>query len=147
MSQEHANKARAWEVLDAAFNRGELDALETQFTYDARIHDPGVEFHGPAELRRALVGLRTTFPDFHVSVEDMFGEGDRVAIRYRGRGTHSAEFLGVPATGRRIDYTGILIVRLFAGKIAEFWAQPDQLGVLTQLGAYVRHSHTLGDAT
>ena len=129
-------------VLEDAFNHGKLEALDRGFTPDAVIHDPGLELRAPAELRQGLVRLRIAFPDFHFTVEDQFATGDRVAIRYRGQGTHHDEFLGVPATGQRIDYTGIIILRLQDGRIAEFWAQPDQLGVLKQLGARVSAGST-----
>jgi steroid delta-isomerase-like uncharacterized protein len=127
------NKAFVTAVLDAAFNRGDLDVVDRHFSADAAIHDPGLEMGGPADLRRGLAGLRTVFPDFHFSIEDVLAERDRVAIRYRGSGTHCADFLGVSPSGRWVDYTGIVILRLEQGKIAEFWAQPDQLGVLKQI--------------
>ncbi len=121
--------------LEDAFNRGNLDAIDGAFAPDVVIHDPGLELRGRAELRQGIDRLRVAFPDFHFTVEDLFADGDQVAIRYRGAGTHRAEFLGVPATSRRIDYRGIIIVRLEGGQIAEVWAQPDQLGILQQLGA------------
>lgn len=62
-------------------------------------------------------------------------EGDLVASRYRGEGTHLGEWRGLPATGRRFSYTGILIHRLEGGRIAEFWGQSDSLGLFRQLGA------------
>jgi steroid delta-isomerase-like uncharacterized protein len=124
-------------ILEQAFNHGDLSAIDDGFTPDALIHDPGLELHGPGELRRGLEGLRQVFPDFHFTVLDTLAQDDKVAVRYRGEGTHRAEFLGVPATGRRVDYTGIVWVRLEEDRIAEFWAQPDQLGVLKQLGASV----------
>jgi SnoaL-like polyketide cyclase/Divalent cation transporter len=55
------------------------------------------------------------FPDFQFSILDQLAEGDRIAIRFRGLGTHRAEFLeflGVPASGRRIDYTGLPVLPL-----------------------------------
>lgn len=129
------NKAFVCAILDATFNRGDLDLVEQHFAADVRIVDPGFELRGPSELRNGIASLRRAFPDYHFSVEDILAENDRVALRYRGTGTHAAEFLGVPATGRRIDYTGIAILRLHDGKIAHFWAQPDQLGLLSQLRA------------
>lgn len=126
-------------TLEAAFNDGNVAALEAGLCPEAIFHDPGKDFHGPAELWRGLQGLRSAFPDFHFSVLDQLACGDRVVIRYRGQGTQHGEFLGVPASGRRIDYSGLLLVRLDAAaaaeRIAEVWAYPDQLGVLTQLGA------------
>jgi predicted ester cyclase len=78
------------------------------------------------------------FPDFLFTVEDQLGEGDLVAIRYRGEGTHRAGFLGVAATGKRVSYTGMVMLRLQHGKIAEMWANPDQLGLQKQLGGVAR---------
>jgi steroid delta-isomerase-like uncharacterized protein len=123
-------------ILEEAFNHGHLDVVDEGFAPDAVIHDPGLEYRGTAELRRGLDRLRTAFPDFHFTVEDLFAGGDKIAVRYRGEGTHRGVFLGIPATGRRISYTGILIVRLQDGLIAEFWAQPDLIGILRQLGAF-----------
>jgi steroid delta-isomerase-like uncharacterized protein len=124
-------------VLDAAFNHGDYSLIDESFVPDALLHDPGHEMRGTAELRAGLTMLRRAFPDFHFTVEDQMADGDKVILRYRGQGTHRGDFKGVPPTGRRIDYTGILIVRLEAGCIAEFWAQPDQLTRLQQLGARV----------
>ena len=79
--------------------------------------------------------LRTTFPDIDVSVDDLIAEGDRVVIRWTGTGTHSGEFMGVPATGVKISVTGIAIDRIEGGKIVEHWEQFDTLGMMQQLGA------------
>ncbi|MBV8714675.1 MAG: ester cyclase [Chloroflexi bacterium] len=128
-----SQKAFVCDVLDRAFNNGDLGAIDATFSADARIHDPGLELRGPAELRKGLSALRTVFPDFQFSVEDALVDDDRVAIRYRATGTHRATFLGIPPTGRRIEYTGIVILRLALDKVVEFWAQPDQLGILKQL--------------
>ncbi len=133
---EH-NKRRALDILERMFNQRELSILDEGFTPDAGIHDPGMDFRGPAELRGGLEALLVAFPDFHFSVLEQLAEDDRVMIRYRGQGTQHAEFLGFAANGRAIDYTGIVLVRLEGQRIAEFWAQPDQLGLLKQLGAQV----------
>jgi predicted ester cyclase len=54
--------------------------------------------------------------------------GDRVAIRWSAGGVHAGNLLGVPATGRRVDITGIDIFRVKDGKLAEMWQNWDQLG-------------------
>lgn len=134
--EQHKSLVRA--ALEATFGRGDLHALDECFTPSVTLHEPGREpMHGRDELRRGLTGLRTAFPDFRFSIQDQVAEDGRVAIRYVGQGTQQGEFLGIPATGREIRYTGMLMVRLEEGRIAEFWAQPDLLGVLRQLGATV----------
>ena len=65
----------------------------------------------------------------------MIAEGDKLADRYTISGTHQQPFLGIPATGTRIQLAGITIVRIAAGKITQRWAVTDQLGLLQQLGA------------
>jgi predicted ester cyclase len=132
------NKRITRAILERAFNQRDFAAIDEGFTADAVIHDPGVDFRGPAELRGGLESLLTAFPDFHFSVEEQLAEDDRVMIRYRGQGTQHGEFLGLAATGRRVDYTGILRLRLEGEKISDFWAQPDQLGLLRQLGAQLQ---------
>jgi len=124
-------------VLKRAFNDGDFTPLEAAFTPDALFHDPGHEMRGTAELQVGLTMLRHAFPDFRFIVEDTLEDGAKVALRYRSQGTQHGEFKGIPPTGRRIDYSGILMVRFERERIAEFWAQPDFLGVLQQLGATV----------
>jgi hypothetical protein len=129
------NKVLFNRFVEEVFHRGNLGALDQFFTPDALIHDPGVEVRGPVALRPAVRGLLAAFPDLRITVEDQIAEGDRLAVRYRGEGTHRAEWRGIPARGTRISYAGIVIVCFEGGQIAEYWAQPDLLGLLQQLGA------------
>src|SRR5438045_1844059 len=106
-----ANRALFCRFVEEVFHRGNLAALEQIFTPDALIHDAGMEIRGPRALRPAVRSLLTAFPDLRIALEDQVAEGNRLAVRYRGDGTHCAEWRGIPANGRRISYTGMLIVR------------------------------------
>jgi predicted ester cyclase len=130
-----ANQALVQRLLQEAFNRGNLAVVEECVTPDVLLHDPGLELRGSSALARGIGGLRTAFPDFQFTVEHQLSDGDTVAIRYRGEGTHRGEFKGIGATGRRIRYGGIIMLRIEKERVAEIWAQPDMLGVLQQLGA------------
>jgi predicted ester cyclase len=61
-------------------------------------------------------------------------EGDRVVSRWTARGTQEGEFMGAPATYKRMEQTGISIMRVQEGKIVEGWSRADELGLLQQLG-------------
>jgi predicted ester cyclase len=75
-------------------------------------------------------------PDLSHPLEDLIAEGDKVAFRCRYEGTHSgASFMGVQASGRRISMTGVGVMRVADGKVAEFWVSPDRMTLLQQLGA------------
>ena len=78
---------------------------------------------------------RQAFPDLEHTIEDMVAEGDKVVVRFRGRGTHQGdtEAFG-PPTGKRMEITGITIKRLSEGKIVEAWTNFDALGMMQQLG-------------
>jgi predicted ester cyclase len=75
------------------------------------------------------------FPDWHRTIEDIIAEGDKVVIRFTFRATHKGEYQGVPATGKQVKETGILIFRIASGKIVEVWEEADELGFMRQLGA------------
>ena len=85
--------------------------------------------------KQLIAAFRAAFPDLRVAVEDLLEEGDRVALRWRAEGTHRGELMGIAPTGRRVTLTGIEILRIAGGKIAEYWQSWDRLGMYQQLGA------------
>ena len=90
---------------------------------------------GPEAGKLAFRAMRAAFPDLHVQIEDMLGEGDEVVTRQTFSGTHRGEWLGVPATGRAVSWAVIDIVRLEHGRLVEHWAVADLQGLLAQLQA------------
>jgi predicted ester cyclase len=74
-------------------------------------------------------------PDFRITIEDLVAEADKVAVRRTYEGTHrGGPLLGIPATGKRLQFGGISIFRLANGRIAEHWEQLDRLTLMQQLG-------------
>jgi predicted ester cyclase len=80
-------------------------------------------------------GLRAAFPDRADFIEDMIAEDDRVGMLWRLTGTHRGNFLGIPATGKKIDIYEIGFFRVSDGKITDGWFMADEAGLLKQLGA------------
>ncbi len=79
--------------------------------------------------------MRKAFPDIAVTIGDQIAEDDLVVTRKSYVATHQAEFLGVPATGRKISFGVIDIIRLEDGKYVEHWAVPDLFDLHRQLTA------------
>jgi predicted ester cyclase len=79
--------------------------------------------------------FHTAFPDLRLTVNDLFAENDRVAVRWTGEGTHNGELAGISPTGRRIKLTGMTILRIDGGRIVESWTELDMLGLLQEIGA------------
>jgi predicted ester cyclase len=93
------------------------------------------EIHGPAGFVQFAESIRAAFPDIKLAIEDAFGAGDKVVVRWSGVMTHSGEGLG-PATDKTVRIGGISIARIIDGKIVEGWDNWDQLAMLEQIGAY-----------
>jgi len=77
----------------------------------------------------------TALPDLAHPFEELIAEGDKVAFRGRYEGTHTEDFMGVPASGRRISVVGVGVFHVADGKVAEFWVSPDRMSLMQQIGA------------
>ncbi|MGO9794197.1 MAG: ester cyclase [Solirubrobacteraceae bacterium] len=98
--------------------------------------------HGPqAPPAEGPVGVKARISvyqdalDGYWDVQEIHCTGDRVVVRWIGRGTHTGELMGVPPTGASIAVDAITIFRIAADKIAEEWTVWDALGLLQQVGA------------
>jgi steroid delta-isomerase-like uncharacterized protein len=89
--------------------------------------------HGHDVWRQGFEMMKRAFPDLQAHIEDIFAAQDKVAVRLRFRGTHSGEFLGIPATGRSIEYVSHEFYRIDDGLIAEEWICSDTATLLGQL--------------
>ena len=78
-------------------------------------------------------------PDCRLDIEDMFGAGDRAAVRLQMRGTHTGQpLLGRPATGKRPSAKAVFIYRVQSGRIAEAWQMIDGVAFFRLAGVFSR---------
>ena len=85
-------------------------------------------------LKQSAMTLKAAFPDLHYVIEDSIDTGDRIVHRLTASGTMKADFMGMPATGKRAMWSEIHIGRVVNGRLGEHWALVDQLAMLVQLG-------------
>jgi steroid delta-isomerase-like uncharacterized protein len=132
---EEQNKAianRAWE----ASSNGDFETLKELGTPEYVWYLPSNSTR-PISREEAIEKakrLRSAFPDINFSIEELIAVGDKVICRYIMRGTHQAEFQGIPATGNMVEISGIIISRIENGKIVEEREEWDMLGFMQQLG-------------
>jgi steroid delta-isomerase-like uncharacterized protein len=88
----------------------------------------------PQRVARGSAAMADAFPDLRTAEADSVKEGDKVAFRWLLSGTHEGEFMGVAATGRRVEVMGMDIVRVADGEIVEHWGEFDAVGLLRQIG-------------
>jgi len=114
------NKAIARRVTDEFWNGGDSAMLDQLLAAGYAHHDPSrPDVRTREEFKSAAIGLRTSFPDISVDVEAWIAEGDLVMKRWIMRGTHEAEFLGIPPTNTWVSYSGMTIYRVTHGQIVE----------------------------
>ena len=126
-------------LLDDSFNQRDWDSFRSCFA-DEAIHNSVPEELGLGQGPDAVLELArmqvAAFPDFQTERLESVFEGDLGAFRYRETGTHEGEFMGVPASGRRIDGESAGFARFNGeGKLVEAWLYQDNLAFVQQIGA------------
>jgi predicted ester cyclase len=129
------NKAVVERFVAEFWSSGKLSTADELMAADATIavnNEPVADIEA---LKAICRSFREAFPDWHSTFEELVVEGERVAERWTGRGTHRGEFQGIAATGRQVAVPGTVFYRIVGGKIAEFRGQFDRLAMLEQLGS------------
>jgi steroid delta-isomerase-like uncharacterized protein len=120
------------------WNKGKAAAMaviDEYFATDLVYHPAyGEDIHGIKGYKQTANEFFNAFPDHHITIDDIFVEGDKVASRYTLTGTHKGEFMGIPATNEKLTMWVISIDRVAGGKVVEIWERLDTLGFMQQLG-------------
>ncbi len=132
---EEQNLELAKQMFEA-WSKGDTEAWKGFLT-------PNYAFYYPSgnpkpmsmeELIGMINALRQSFHDVNFRMDDIFASGDKVIFRFIERGTHTDDFMGMPASGKTFESSGYLISRFVDGKVAEQWEEFDMLGMMQQLG-------------
>ena len=132
------NKRISREVIERAFNQGDLTVIDEYMASDATDHQeaPGANFCH--HLKEVVTGLRTAFPDLHFEIHHIIAEQDIVAFHSTMTGTHAGLLsLGprpVPPTGNKVSVAHMHFVRIANGKTTDLWHVWDTPRMMQQLG-------------
>jgi steroid delta-isomerase-like uncharacterized protein len=135
LSDENKALARRW--AEDLMNQRNVDVAEEIYASDFVGHDPTMpeEVRGVEGRKEFYSMYLIAFPDAQITIEDQLAEGDTVATRWTGRGTHQGELMSVPPSGKRVEVAGVTISRIEGGKIVEEWDNYDALGMMQGIGA------------
>ena len=132
--QLEKNKAVVIREVEDFYNAKDISVADEIYSPDLITHSPNTPDGNIDSLKKSAMETFNAFADSHLTLDDLFAEGEMVAKRWTFRGTHTKEWQGIPATGKKIVVIGINIFRITDGKIVEFWEYMDLLGLLQQLG-------------
>ena len=118
-----------------------VSGIEFDRIADGKVDEAWIGYHPFAapkpnleRVGRGIAAMSEAFQDLRMAEADSVKEGDKVALRWLLSGTHKGEFMGVAATGRRVEAMGMDIVRVANGEIVEHWGEFDAVGLLRQIG-------------
>ncbi len=133
MSEE--NKALFRSFINDCINKKDAAAIDRLIAPDMVDHNPMPGQEQGAEGMKAMMTMFfAAFPDMSVTIDQIVGEGDLVVGRMTTSGTHKGEMMGIPATGKKVTFTEMHMVRIVNGKATEHWGNADDLGMMQQLG-------------
>lgn len=130
------NERTVRRVVDELINEGEFDAAPELLAADYVRRELGSEelVVGAEGFADFLAGVRRSFPDLTLRIDDLYAAGDVVVAKMTCTGTHEGEFRGAAPTGRRFEMEGFVVHELADGKVARATVCWDRLGMMQQLG-------------
>jgi steroid delta-isomerase-like uncharacterized protein len=122
---------------DELLRDGDLDKLDELVTDDVVDHEEG--FPGQPEGKDGVTffvnGMRSAFSDIEGKIGPSLESDDLACAHVTITARHTGEFMGVPATDKSVEITGIDIIRAEDGKCAEHWGVTDNMSLMQQIGA------------
>jgi len=122
--------------IEEVWNKGDLAVIDELVSEKYVGTEPMIgDVRGLAALRDQVQMFRTAFPDLRITIEDVGMSGDRVFMRWTGRGTHRGALMGIPPSNNRGEVRGISVQRVAGGKIVEQYESYDSLRLMQIIGA------------
>jgi steroid delta-isomerase-like uncharacterized protein len=130
------NKAIIRRLYEEIWNKRKVELVGEIISPSHALQAPNVSGSavGPEAYKRQLMLFLSGYPDLHFRVEDTIAEADKVVACWTFSGTHRGEYLGVPATNKKVSVDGITIHHIANGKIMDSYSNWDALGMMQQLG-------------
>jgi predicted ester cyclase len=129
------NKQIVRGLLEEGVGKGADDVISELVAPDAVSYNPMPGQAQGAEGIKQRVGRLAAGFDYNLSIQELVAEGDKVGTLSTIKGTHTGDFLGVPATNNEIKMDDMSVMRISGGKVVEWWDELDIASVLQQIGA------------
>ena len=122
--------------LHHIWNSGEVNLIPEVYAENIIVHwvkGWGLPSKGLQEIEQSILNTRNIFENWHEEVLDLIADEDKVTSRYLSTGVHKQDYMGVPASGKNIEFQEISIYRIDDNKVVEQWCLGDDLHLLSQI--------------
>ena len=136
MADDNVALGKRW--FEEVWNQRKSGALPEFLAADCVMHgisESGGDVHGPEEFLAMHARLMSAFPDMQFAIDDCFGAGDKIVVRWTATMRHTGPGLGIDATGAEIKLRGMGIARIAGGKVQETWDNWDRMAMFEQIEA------------
>jgi hypothetical protein len=123
--------AHTW---DEIINKGNIKLFDSDFSPNVVYDNVTTHLQGIDDVKKYFGEYVTGFSNRDFKVLEIYGEDDHIIKRWSFTGTHTGDFAGIKATGRRITVEGVTIAKMKMGKIIAERDYADDLGLMQQLG-------------
>ena len=131
-----SNKRLVRRYYEDVVNTGKVEHIDEFVSADyAEVHDNVRHALGMDGAKAHVLGVRETYPDLHLTVEQQIAEGEWVVTRVTMRGTHPGEWQGIAPTGKKVEMTAVNVDRVVNQRIVEHGGAANLLGPLLKIGA------------
>ncbi|HTF26949.1 MAG TPA: ester cyclase [Candidatus Limnocylindria bacterium] len=130
------NKAVVRRLYEEVWNKRRLELVDEIISPSHALHDPTLTDSsvGPDAYKRQVSRFIVGIPDLRFTIEDIVDEKEKLAVAWTISGTHTGEFMGIPATNKKVYVEGITINHIVDGKIMDSYVSWDTFGMMQQLG-------------
>jgi steroid delta-isomerase-like uncharacterized protein len=120
---------------EEVFRRRNVNAIDDLLTDDFVEHTPAPGQDTGRQGAKDFIGaMLQAFPDLDFQIEEQIAQGDTVATVSRMQGTHREDFMGIPATGKKVSVEVMDMGRVREGQFCDHWGLADMGGLMAQLG-------------
>jgi steroid delta-isomerase-like uncharacterized protein len=130
------NRAIILRLYDEVWNKRKFEIVSELISPSHALSGPNFSGSsvGPEAYKHQVALFIAGIPDLRFTLEDTVSENDKVVVCWSMAGTHQGEFMGIPATNKKISFDGMTIHHITHGKIMDSFSNWDALGLMRQLG-------------
>jgi predicted ester cyclase len=115
------------------WNQKKLAVIDEIFAAGFKIYASELVIDDKQVLKDFIQSWLISFPDIHHEIDDLIAVGNKVAVRFHGKGTHKGKFLDIPPTNKAFKYTGMNFIYLEEGFIKKLWLNSDMYELANHL--------------
>jgi steroid delta-isomerase-like uncharacterized protein len=119
--------------FDEVWNQDRREIVDELMHPECELHDGTAVMKGPEAFRAFIQQMRGSFSDIRVTCHESVTQGDAACVRWSAEMRHTGDFLGIPATGKKVVITGMSMVHTANGRFVSGYQNWDMFGLMTQL--------------